>query len=302
MVAKIILNPYSNRWNALRRKPEAEAALKNAGIEYDMDISERPGHIWELAYQAAANGYSPIVAAGGDSTYNEVANGILEYFGDDEVTIPMGILPMGTANDLPSNLGIPMDLMAAAQIIADGQTRLLDVCTVNNRHFLNNSAIGLETTVTVIQEGITRVSGVIRYLLATFIAIYKNPAWVMKLQWDDGEYEGPVKLVSIGNNAKTGGIFYTVPHANPFDGKLSFVYGSIEARLEILRTLPKIMKPDVGNYIEHPKVHEYHTTWLKIHCEPGTPAHTDGEIFDRSIQDLEYKITPARLPLLLPKH
>jgi diacylglycerol kinase family enzyme len=146
-----------------------------------------------------------------------------------------------------------------------------------------------------------RVKGVLRYLLATLVAIARNPQWQMDLEWDGGEYHGPVTLVSVGNNPRTGGIFYTVPNASPFDGKLSFVYGHVPTRLEILRTLPKLMKPNVGNYTEHPAVHEVHTSWLRIHTEPSTPAHTDGEIFDLAIQDLDFQISPASVPILLPE-
>ncbi len=299
MKAKIILNPYADRWNALKRRPEAEAALQKAGIEYDFVVSEHPGHNQELAVQASKEGFNPIIAAGGDSTYNEVVNGLVEVAGEGAVETKFGILPMGTANDLADNLGIPKDLDKAAEIIAMGHTRPLDVCKVNDRYFVNNSAVGLETAVSVQQTQMRGVKGIFRYLLATLITIMRNPQWEMELNWDDGEFSGPVTMVSIGNNPRTGGIFYTVPHADPFDGKLSFVYGSMAKRLEILKVLPQTMKPEEGNYIEHPRVTEVHSTWLRIHTEPTTPVHTDGEVIDHAINDLEYRVFPGRIPMLL---
>jgi diacylglycerol kinase (ATP) len=299
MSAKIILNPYADRWNALKRRPEAEAALQAAGVEYDFIVSDYPGHNEELAAQAYQEGYNPIIAAGGDSTFNEVANGIVQAAGEGPTEVNFGILPMGTANDLADNLGLPKDLNQAAKIIAAGNTRPLDVCKVNDRYFINNSAVGLETSVSVQQTQMKRVKGIARYLLATLITIMRNPQWEMELTWDDGEYKGPVTLVSVGNNPRTGGIFYTVPHADPFDGKLSFVYGSMDKRLEILKVLPQTMKPEEGNYIEHPRVHEVHSTWLRIHTEPTTAVHTDGEVIDEAINDLEYRVLSGRLPMLL---
>jgi diacylglycerol kinase (ATP) len=299
MNAKVILNPYAARWNALKRKPEAESGLQAAEVAYELVTSQAPGHGIELAAQAVQDGFDPIIAAGGDSTFNEVVNGILHAVGGGLVEVNFGILPMGTANDLADNLKIPKDLEEAARVIARNQTRWMDVCRVNDRYFVNNSAIGLETTVTVIQSNLKRVRGVARYLLATLIAIYRNPQWTMDLTWDDGEYSGPATMVSVGNNPRTGGIFYTVPNADPFDGKLSFVHGAILSRGEILRTLPKTMKAGEGNYIEHANVHEIHCTWLKVHTEPTTPVHTDGEVLDEAIQDLEYSIHPKRIPILL---
>lgn len=299
MSAKIILNPYAARWNAQKRRPQAESALKAAGVAYDWVTSQTPGHGIELATQAVQDGYNPIIAAGGDSTFNEVVNGILQAVGDGLVKVNFGILPLGTANDLADNLEIPKDLDEAARVIARKQTRRIDVCQVNDRYFINNSAIGLETTVTVIQSNLKRVRGIVRYLLATLIAIYRNPQWTMDLTWDDGKYNGPATVVSVGNNPRTGGIFYTVPHADPFDGKLSFVHGAIPSRTEILRTLPKTMKAGEGNYIEHNKVHELHCTWLKVHTDPTTPVHTDGEVLDEAVKDLEYQVHPERIPILL---
>ncbi|MBN1667791.1 MAG: diacylglycerol kinase family lipid kinase [Anaerolineales bacterium] len=300
MRVKVILNPYANRWKALKRRPEAEQALQVAGLDYDFEVTAGPGHGIEVARRAARQGFDAIVAAGGDSTYNEIANGLCEAYPNQPVPVAFGLLPMGTANDLADNLGIPKDLGAAAQLIAAGQTRPMDLLRANERYFLNNSAVGMESAVTVIQSEMTKVHGVLRYLLAAMVAIYRNQQWRMHLQWNGGEYHGLVTLVSIGNNPRTGGIFYTVPHADPFDGKLSFVYGSIPTRRGILRTMPKLMKPAEGNYTEHPQVHEVHSDWLKIHTEPATPYHTDGEILARAIQEIHYRVYPHWLPVLLP--
>lgn len=301
MNTKVILNPYANRWGALKRQPEAETALKNAGVDFDLVVSEYPGHGIELAAQALKDGFDPIIAAGGDSTYNEIVNGIVKAAGQSPIETRFGILPMGTANDLADNLGIPTNLNEAAKVIADGHHRRIDVCQVNERCFLNNSAVGLETAVSVQQTQMKRTKGIVRYLLATLITIMRNPQWQMELTWDDGHFSGDVTLVSIGNNPRTGGIFYTVPNADPFDGKLSFVYGSILKRLEILKVLPQTMKPAEGNYVEHPAVHEIHSTWLRIRTKPTTPVHTDGEVIDHAINELEYRVHPGRVPMLLVK-
>ena len=300
MTAKLILNPYASRWLAQKRLPEAEAALKTAGVDYEVVISDYAGHGIILAAEAVQQGFDPIIAAGGDSTYNEIVNGLMEAAGDSPSKTTFGILPMGTANDLAANLGIPNDLNAAAKIIAVGNSRLMDVCRVNDRHFVNNSAIGMETAITVIQMNMKRVHGVFRYILATLVGISRNPQWHMKLEWDDGEFQGPVTLVSVGNNPRTGGVFYTVPHADAFDGKLSFIYGSAPTRRQIIRLLPRMFKPAEGNITESPAIHEVHSTWLRVHTEPGTPVHSDGEVFDMNIQDIEYHVLPGKLPMLVP--
>jgi diacylglycerol kinase family enzyme len=106
-------------------------------------------------------------------------------------------------------------------------------------------------------------------------------------------------LVTVGNSPLTGGLFYMTPHADPYDGLLTFVYGSVPTRMKILSILPKTMKPGQGSYVEHPSIHEFHSPWVKIHSETPTPLHADGEIQSETVRDLEYRVLPACLPVLM---
>lgn len=299
MVAKIILNPYAGRWKALERKVEVEQALKAAGIDYDLVITSMPGHGTQIAAQAVEEGFSPIVAAGGDGTISEVVNGMAQSNNFMQKQLPaLGILPLGSANDLVDNLSLPKDLDASIRVISQGNIRELDLCQVNDRFFDNNAAIGLEPHITLIQQRI-KLRGVLSYLVAALKGIYDNLGWNMQLEWEGGSYDGPVTLVTVGNNPRTGGLFYVTPHADPFDGRLTFVYGFVKTRLEMLRVLPMILKSGPGNYTEHPAIHEIHSTWLRVHSQTPTPLHTDGEIQSSGIQDLEFKVSTKRLPILI---
>jgi diacylglycerol kinase (ATP) len=310
MPAKIILNPYAGRWKGLQKRAEIEEILKSLDISFDMVMTEAPNHGTELAYQAVKNGYSPIISAGGDGSVSEVMNGIVSAALDTHSDpMPMGILPLGTANDLVVNLGLPTDLLGAAKVIAAGHSRRIDLGEVTawdltgknpkKRYFDNNSAIGLEPNITLIQQRISWLRGSTRYIVATLIGVLKNPQWKMHLEWDGGEYSGPVTLVTAGNNPLTGGVFYMAPHADPFDGKLNCVFGFVPSRKQILRVLPRTMKPGVGSYVEHPAIHEINVSWLKIHAEQSTPLHADGEIQFEATQDIEYQVLPDYLPVLM---
>ena len=296
MSAKVILNPYSGRWQGGQRQAEVEAALKAVGIDFDMDPTTGPGHASELAAQAVQDGFSPILAAGGDGTVSEIINGLLES--DPAGQVPFGLLPIGTANDLADNLKWPKHLAEAARHIAAGHSRRMDVCEVNGRYFVNNAGLGLEPYVSTIQIRMTRLRGNLRYMVAALKGIMDNPQWEMDLEWDGGEYAGPVTLVSVGNGPRTGGIFFTVPHADLFDGKLTFIHGHIPGRLGILKAFPMIMKPQAGNISEHPAVHEIDTTWLRVRTRPTTPYHADGEVIGEAENQFEFRIHPARLPII----
>ena len=300
MTAKVILNPYSNRWNSQKRWPEAEAALKSAGVNFELVVSERKGHIPELAAQAVREKFSPIIVAGGDGSIGDALNGLMQAAGPGKETVgPLGIMPTGSANDLAFNVGLPTDLNAAAKVIAAGKTKAMDIGRLNGKYFINNSACGLEPYVTIKHEKIHWIKGMARYLVAAVQAIMDKAEWRADVKWDDGQYSGPVSLVSIGNGRRTGGFFMT-PHADPFDGKLTLAFGYRATRLGMFQALPRAFNEDKGSYVEMDGMRELHATKISIRLDKPSPAHTDGELFPEWIEDFEYEILPARLKILLP--
>lgn len=304
---KVILNPYAGRWNALKRKDEVESVLIQAGLNYDLSITEYPKHGTELAAAAVRDGYQTIVSAGGDGSIHEVVNGILQEANPTQKTPKFGIIPLGTANDLAVNLNLPLDLSSTARVIAQNNENLMDLGHVTyyadgvkqTQYFHNNSAIGLEPTITFIQEKIQIIKGTPRYLISALAGIMRNPQWSMQLEWEGGNYSGPVTLVTVGNHPLTGGIFYMTPNANGFDGNLTFVYGAIPTRRKILAVLPKTMKTGSASYVNRKDIHEIHSPWLKIRSDQPTPLHTDGEIQSESVNEIEYQIIPKILPVLM---
>jgi diacylglycerol kinase (ATP) len=296
VTAKVILNPYSARWMARKRRPEMESALRAAGLDFEVVETNAPGEGVALAESAARQGFSPIIAAGGDGAIGEVVNG-LHRASPDGVLGPLGLMPMGTANDLVHNLGLPVELNAMARTIAAGKTRRIDLGMANEWVFDNNSAVGLEPVVSLYNIRMVWLRGVIRYLVAALRAINQKPTWAMRLEWDDGGYEGPVSLVTVGNCAVTGGLFRMAPAADPTDGKLTFVYAYAPTRLKMLSLLPRAIS---GDYVKDPAVHQHHTTKLRISMTPDSPIQVDGEIRSRALASVSYEVLPARLNVLVP--
>lgn len=301
MKIKILLNPYSNRWNSQRRWADADSALRGAGVDFDLSVSEHADHLVDLAADSVKAGFTTLIVAGGDGSIGEIVNGAAHGWNEKTpFPVTLGILPLGTANDVGDNIGIPRDLTAAAQVLANGKTRGVDLGKCNERYFLNNSGAGLEPYVTTKQEKIKWISGVPRYLVAAVQGIMDKPTWKARLEWDGGSYDGPLSLVSIGNGRRTGGIFFMTPHADPFDGKLTFMYAYRATRLGLFQALPRAMKPGEGSLVEMDGIHEIHCTRLTIHLDKPSPVHTDGELFDDWLTYLEYKIFPTTVQMLVP--
>lgn len=294
--AKIIVNPYAGRWKAQAAIPDIERACRKIGLDYELVVTEGPNHGIELAREAALAGFSPIVSAGGDGSISEVVNGLMQAAGD-EAAVPLGVIPLGTADDFADMLGLEKEVEAACRVILAGHTRVVDVGRVNSRFFDNNSAIGLEPMVTITERRMKRIKGTPRYILAALKAILKHEPWRVRIVWDDGEYEGAAALVSVGNTRRTGGAFWMTPRAEPDDGCLDFVFAGELGRLKLLRLLPTTFD---GSHVDRPEVTYVRTTRLTIDCDPPTPIQADGELFELSASHIEYTILPGGLRLIVP--
>lgn len=296
MRVKVILNPYANRWRAGERLAEVQAALTAVSLTADIHPTTAPGEGVAVARQAAGE-YDAVVAAGGDGTINEVINGLIQAAGEGQ-TVPFGILPIGTANDLSDTIPLPRDLTQAAQLIAAGHTRPIDAARVNDHFFVNNCAIGMEPLVTLENTKIKRLSGNARYFVALVRALLKLRAWQMDIRFDeDNTFNGPAILLSVCNGPRTGGIFQMAPGAQFDDGYFDYVFAPDMPKRTVLTILPRLFK---GTHIQHPKVQHGRARHITISCQPGTPIHADGELIADAATQIEYEILPGKIRLLSP--
>lgn len=302
MPATVILNPYANRWLSGKRQPELEAALKKAGLDYTIHVTEYPEHGIALAKEAALAGNFPLIAAGGDGTFSEVVNGLMQAISMEEPPIgpvgPIGFVPFGTANDLTDVLGIPREMDKIARMLVEGHTTVIDLGRVNGRYFDNNSAIGLEPMITIENIRLKWLKGVVRYSVSALIGIIKNPKWDGEIEWDDETYQGTLSLVSVGNSHRTGGVFYMTPNASVSDGFLDFVFAPALRHRRLIQLLPTTQS---GAHVEEPEVHEHRTRKLTIRTKTPTPIQADGEVFDMAATEIVYEVIPGALKVIVPK-
>lgn len=307
MRVKVILNPYANRWRAGGRLEELRTAFTAVEVTADIYATTAPGDGTPAARQAADE-YDAVIAAGGDGTINEVVNGLIQAAGEGK-TIPLGVIPIGTANDLGDTVPLPREINKAVQIIAAGQTRQIDAVRVLGHrdgradyYFVNNCALGMEPLVTLENTKIKRLSGNARYFVALIRALIKLQAWHMDIQFDDPaeggtSYNGPALLLSVCNGPRTGGIFQMAPGAQFDDGYFDYVFAPDLPKRTVLAILPRLFK---GSHVQHPQVQHGRARHISITCQPGTPIHADGELIAEAATKIEYQMLPGKVTLLAP--
>jgi diacylglycerol kinase (ATP) len=123
----LIYNPTAGKGSAGKRLPQVQSLLAEIGFEYDIVLTEGPGHAQTLAHQAAVSGRNLVVAAGGDGTVNETINGLMRSNGNGNGRPALGVLPVGRGNDFAYGMGIPRVVEDACAALKKANKRLIDV-------------------------------------------------------------------------------------------------------------------------------------------------------------------------------
>lgn len=140
----VIHNPTAGR-RRRRRLDVVLHLLAEAGCRIDLAPTSRRGDAEEFA--AAAGAVDAVVAAGGDGTINEVANGLLRRQAAGQAPIPLGIVPLGTANVLAAEIGLATDPDSVVRTLLHGAPRAIHPGLVNDRYFLCMAGAGLDAFV-----------------------------------------------------------------------------------------------------------------------------------------------------------
>ncbi|MFL6829512.1 MAG: diacylglycerol/lipid kinase family protein [Sphingomicrobium sp.] len=175
---------------------KVEQALRGAGIESEVELVS--GGDCAVRCRAIAERGDPLViVGGGDGTVSAAAAALA---GSDTL---LGILPLGTLNHFARDLGIPAELDPAAKLIAERPERRVDVAEMNDRIFINNSAIGLYPLMVVDRDLQRRRLGRSKRL-AMIVASARTLARFnhqrLTLTVNDRQAQVDTPLLFVGNN------------------------------------------------------------------------------------------------------
>lgn len=221
----IVFNPVAgNRRRGLLDDVVTE--LDRLGWKISVNGTTGPGSATNLAAQAAMLGEDVIVAAGGDGTINEVVSGMWT------TGIPLGVIPMGTANVLAVEMNLPRRADAIARSISLGETRRLHLPTVNDATFLLMVGAGFDGAVVgAVTTPMKRRWGKIAFVLQGLRRIAYGPAASLNVSADGTAYRA--EWVIVTNIAHYGGAYRLAPDAAPGDASLTAVIFKRAGRLDL---------------------------------------------------------------------
>ena len=228
----IILNVGSGQRDTKSEPENIAAAFANAGATCTIKLIHDGTQIVAQTRAAAAEGFTTIVAAGGDGTICAVASALQ---GSDVV---MGILPLGTFNYFARSLDLPMELDPAVRVIVAGQTRPLRVAKVNDRVFLNNASLGAYPAILETREGIYKRWGRSRFI--AYWAVLKTlstvrPPLHLRVTADGESHVVRSPLVFVVNNAYQLTQLSVAGADHIEDGKLVVFIAPHTGRIEMIR-------------------------------------------------------------------
>lgn len=290
-ISFVIHSSDDDALDALRR---SAAQLREKGHDVEARITFEAGDSGRFARQAADGSVDLVLAAGGDGTLNEVANGLLSA-GSERKDLPkLGIVPLGTANDLAGWLGIPTDIEEAVATAVASAGFTADVLAVNDRHFLNVSSGGLGAEATEdAPPRAKRALGALAYVVTgvrKFAAL--TPSAARFTSGSDLVFEGDFLLFAVGNGRRTGGGNWITPRASITDGLLDVCIVPEMTHADFIRVLPDLR---AGRHLEHERVVYRQVADLLVEPEGEVSVNADGEPLDA--RRFAYRVLPRALTL-----
>jgi YegS/Rv2252/BmrU family lipid kinase len=234
---------------------------------------------------------SAVVIGGGDGTLNAAAVALVE------AGLPLGVVPLGTANDLARTLGLPTDPAEACRVIAAGRTRTIDLGWVNGKHFFNAASVGLSVEVA---RRLTRESkgrwGVLAYLAtAAGVLRYARP---FRAEIRCGDAVHPVRTVqvTVGNGRHYGGGMTVAETAAIDDGRLDLYSLEVDRWWRLLRLLPALRR---GSLSEWPGVRALSGSEFEVLTRRPRPVSADGEVVTST--PARFRVVRQALSVFVPE-
>lgn len=292
---KLIANPGSgDPVEATTRLEQVTRCLLELGVNVDVALAHPVKEAVPIAKKAVKNGYSTVIAMGGDGTVSAVIRGIAGS------KVHLGIIAAGTENDIATSLGIPTDIPQACALIASDHTRDLDIAQISTKEkkkfvFFMVTTVGLTSTLYPDVKDVPHGDlSNIKDAFMTFLHAKPNPKVYLTLD-DESRIEVETMLVTITNTPVIGAKNLVAPEAVTDDGLLDIAVYPNFSKSELLAYFAK-----TAQQREAPdgKIQRYRARKIKIKTEPKLDIAAEGIMLGKG--KAKIKVLPGALRVIAP--
>jgi len=286
-----IYNPISGN----NDKTILEETLNNsfAGHDFKLYQTLEPCHAISLSKQAVQEGFDVIIAIGGDGTIIEVISGLIGS------NAKLGIIPLGTGNMLAGNLGIPLNIQKAAEIILKGNSQKIDTGKINDRYFAFMAGCGFDAKIIgEVSREKKRKLGLFAYYIEGFKQSFSPKYAVFKIKLNNEKIvkvRGLAVLIANGGNI-IGDLLSLFPKASLNDGLLDLLIVSPRGFFDYLPIMLKIITKQP--YDKSKKIQYFQAKQIEIQTKPALFVQADGDIVGKTPVKIE--VIPESIEVLTP--
>ncbi len=285
--ALLLLNRH-----ARKSQQQADAAishLQSLGLNLLKEEIEHPQQVSEMIRKHRDNVDLAIIG-GGDGTLNAAIVGLVE------TQLPLGILPLGTANDLARTLNIPATLPDACKIIVAGKTQQIDLGWVNGHYFFNVASLGLSVQITRnLTKTMKKRWGVLAYAVTALTVLARSRPFNAVIRVGETSEKLKTVQIAVGNGRFYGGGMAVATDASIHDERLDVYSIGIEHWWQMLALLPALRKGQQAS-----------TTWVQgwegqefyVYTRRPRSINTDGEITTST--PAHFRVIPKSLSVIIP--
>ncbi|RKN38171.1 diacylglycerol kinase [Streptomyces hoynatensis] len=269
----LLVNPAAGRGRGARAAAPAAAALREAGLKVHQVVGEDAADAVRRAREAVAGGTGALVAVGGDGMVSLALQAVAG------TATPLGVVAVGTGNDLARACGLPLrEPVAAARAIAAalaaGRARRLDLGLAGGTWFGGVLASGFDSRVNDRGNRMRWPRGRLRYDVALLAELAALRAVPYRLRLDDGPWqELDATLVAVGNGPSYGGGMRICAGARLDDGLFDVTVVGPCSRSTLLRVFPRVYR---GTHLGHPVVTVLRASRVTLEAQ-GVTGYADGE-------------------------
>lgn len=299
----VIINPHAAYGRAGRTWPEIKQYLTDRGFLVKNYFTKKIYDACHIAEAVTKRGARLVVCVGGDGTFNEMVNGVMNCARTVRVLPEVALIPIGTGSDLSRTLGITKGFRQAVDVIADRKTRSIDVGRIELsmrdqkrlRYFANVLDIGLGGQVVQIANRMPKnIGGFLTFLLSSLMALaqfrrMRLHIWVNRKKVDTSL----ITIIGAANGQFFGGGMHMAPMALVDDGVFEFIYvRSTNLFKFVYHVLSRVYS---GGHLKYRNVRHLRGTELKIASERVFLLEVDGE--EERAHEVHIKLIPRALKM-----